>query len=42
MKHTITLNVTETDQKPVRAHTQAVELSREAIDFHAHHEHERR
>lgn len=40
MKHTITLNVTEIDQKSVQVHVRAVEPSQEAIDFHAHHEHE--
>lgn len=44
MKHTITLNVTETGQKPVPAHAQVVEPSQKIIDFHAHHghKHERR
>jgi hypothetical protein len=44
MKHRITLNVTETGQKPVQAHEQVIEPSQRIIDFHVHHrrEHEQR
>lgn len=39
MNHTITLNVTETGQKPAPAPTEAVKLSQKAVHFHVHHTH---
>lgn len=42
MKHTVTLNVTETDQKPVPAHEQVVEPSQRIINFRVHRRHKRK
>ena len=39
MNHTMTLNVTKIDRKPVQAHAR-VAASERAIDAHAHHVHE--